>query len=88
MENRERDKTSKSNQSASAGDLDRKTAKPSSADRGKKAGFSGNMKEPNSRGGNSGQSGFSSSDKGASGNSREMEPRSRDDNDRSGSNRQ
>jgi hypothetical protein len=68
MENRERDKMSKSTESTSAGDVNRNTSSQigknksdSSADFGQNIGRSENLNEPNSRTGNSGSSGYDTS---------------------------
>ena len=85
MENRERDKTSKNNQSNPVDDVNRKTSSHTgkqtgdfTADLGRNTGSSKNLKEPNSRGENSGSSGYDSSSKGSTGNSRGVEPRGGD----------
>jgi len=94
MENRERDKMSKSTESTSAGDVNRNTSSQigknksdSSADFGQNIGRSENLNEPNSRTGNSGSSGYeSSSDPNRSSGSKSMGSESWDSKKNSGSN--
>jgi hypothetical protein len=73
MENRERDQMSKNTQSTPAGDVNRNTSSQSgkeksdsSADFGQNIGRSENLNEPNSRGSNSGSSGWDNAGKDSS----------------------
>jgi hypothetical protein len=93
MENRERDQMSRNKESTSVGDVNRKTSaqigkekSDSSADFGQNTGRAETLKEPNSRGSNSGSDGWDSSSKSSSsGSSKESEPLKNDNGSASGS---